>query len=163
LEEFRDHCTPINEYYYLVCKVLTLWIKVWTASTSPAYQGKRASLPSGHQASTFSAHIACDEHTTSGRCPWRPPRWQKTRLCFVVVRSGCGCGRAPAKNEVTDAASVPIQGMWLFVAVVSVLVLSGIALPLSSAGPLRTLLSYKREDTNSMPIDRPAAQCVRSA
>ena len=57
------------------------------------------------------------------------PRWYKIRLCFVVARSGCGCARAPAKNETTDADSVPTQWMRLFPATVFVLVLGGIAFP----------------------------------
>src|SRR5712691_11490083 len=38
---------------------------------SAAYEGKRTSLPSGHHARTFAAHIAFDEHTKIRRCPGR--------------------------------------------------------------------------------------------
>src|SRR2546428_3290084 len=75
----------------------------------------------------------------SGAAPGDTPRWKKTRLCFVVTRSGCGCDRAPAKNETTDADSVSIQWRRLLRAVVCVLVLSCIAFPLSCAAPWLTL------------------------
>jgi len=44
---------------------------VWTSNFSAAYEGKRTSLPSGHHARTFSAHIAFDEHAKIRRCPRR--------------------------------------------------------------------------------------------
>ena len=75
----------------------------------------------------------------SGAAQGDTPRWEKTRLCFVVTRSGCGCDRAPAKNEATDADRVPIQWRRLFLALVFVLVLRCIAFLFSCAGPWLTL------------------------
>ncbi len=75
----------------------------------------------------------------SGAAQGDTPRWEKTRLCFVVTRSGCGCDRAPATNEATDADRVPIQWRRLFLALVFVLVLSCIAFLFSCAGPWLTL------------------------
>src|SRR2546430_6833064 len=54
----------------------------------------------------------------SGAAPGDTPRWEKTWLGFVVTRSGCGCGRAPATNEATAADSVRIQWMRLFPATI---------------------------------------------
>ncbi len=82
----------------------------------------------------------------SGAAQGDTPRWQKTWLCFVVTRSGCGCGRAPAKNEATDADSVRIQWMRLFPATIFVVVLGGIAFPFSCAGLLLILtLTHEKE------------------
>ena len=82
----------------------------------------------------------------SGAAHGDTPRWSKTRLCFVVARSDCGCGRAPAKNEATDADSVRIQWMRLFPATIFVLVLGGIAFPFSCAGLLLILtLTHEKE------------------
>ena len=82
----------------------------------------------------------------SGAAQGDTPRWEKTWLCFVVTRSGCGCGRAPATNEATDADSVRIQWMRLFPATIFVVVLGGIAFPFACAGLLLILtLTPERE------------------
>src|SRR5437016_3980997 len=75
----------------------------------------------------------------SGAAQGDTPRWEKTWLCFVVTRSGCGCGRAPATNEATAADSVRIQWMRLFPATIFVVVLGGIAFPFACAGLLLIL------------------------
>jgi hypothetical protein len=81
----------------------------------------------------------------SGAAQGDTPHWEKTRLCFVVARSGCGCDRAPAKNEAKDADSVPTQWMRLLLALVFVLVLSCIPFPFHCIGPWLTLaLTHKR-------------------
>src|SRR6266536_2280794 len=80
----------------------------------------------------------------SGAAHGATPRWSKTRLCFVVMRSGCGCDRAPATNEATDADSVRIQWMRLFPATIFVLVLGDIAFPFSCAG-LWLILALRHE------------------
>ena len=74
----------------------------------------------------------------SGATQGATPRWSKTRLCFVGARSGCGCDRAPDKNEATEADSIFTQWIRFFPAMVFVLVLGGIACPFHSVGPLLT-------------------------
>ena len=80
----------------------------------------------------------------------------------MVARSDCGCGRAPAKNEATDADSVRIQWMRLFPATIFVLVLGGIAFPFACAGLLLILtLTPEKEFKICANCQTGSAVCVQ--
>src|SRR6266571_1767528 len=107
--------------------------------------GKEPPYPQGTMPELLLLTSLSTSIPNSGAAHGDTPRWEKTRLCFMVARSGCGCDRAPAKNEATDADSVLIQWRRLFPATVFVLVLGGIAFPFSCAGPWLTLaLTYEK-------------------
>src|SRR5438128_5303437 len=110
-----------------------------------APKGKELLCPQETMPAPFLLTSLSTSMPQSGAAEGDIPRWEKTRLCFVVTRSGCGCDRAPATNEATVADSVPTQCMRLLRALVFVLVLSCIAFLFSCAGSLLTLaLTYEK-------------------
>ena len=80
----------------------------------------------------------------SGVAHGATPRRSKRLLCLVVTRSCCGCGRAAAKNETTDAESVPTQWMWLLPTAVLVVVLACMACPFALPVHVALVLAHTR-------------------